>query len=32
MMKILGFFLSLLAVDEGIAFDEIVAELAGRHR
>ena len=26
------FFLSMLAVDEGIAFSEIVAELAGRHR
>jgi phosphoribosyl-ATP pyrophosphohydrolase/phosphoribosyl-AMP cyclohydrolase len=26
------FFLSMLAVDEGIAFNEIVAELAGRHR
>ena len=26
------FFLSMLAVDEGIGFHEIVAELAGRHR
>ena len=26
------FFLSMLAVDEGIAFSEIEAELAGRHR